>query len=387
MTAPVTNGVRFCPGAEVFDEDAVHTTPLGYDRQRLAPGTPLPMPASAELADRLAECDEVLVSFGGKLGDSLLALATVRAVRDWFDQSRPHASRPFHAEGPYAALIARSGLVTGPLTQPPHGRYAVIGDPESVARHQTEAYASVVCDPAAPPCWATGGQALPDMPARYYLAVERRLGIRLTADAPFAPVLCTTPNRLAQQLHSAGWFNGLTLAAITATSWPERKDYTAQRFTEVAVKLADGGQAQVRLLLVGGSTDGCVRIAAAQAGPGVRALHLDGVPADELADVFPYCDLVMGNDTGLTHLAALSRTAEGGGPAVIGLYARHSHSKWRTGLPHHHALATPFSERMHQGDLCPVRDRIAPTTDVGLDVITPAALARVCGDLLTGADR
>jgi hypothetical protein len=386
VTAPVTNGARFCPGAEAFDEDAVHATPLGYDRQQLAAETPLPLPVSAELVDRLAQCDEILVSFDGKLGDSLLALSAVRAVRDWFG-SRSHRSPAFYAEGPYAALITRSGLVTGPPATPVLGRYAVIGDPESVTRHQAEAHASVVCDPAAPPCWTTDGRAFPDMPARYYLAIERRLGVRLPSDAPFAPTLSTTPSRLAQQLHSAGWFNGLTLAAITATSWPELKDYTARRFAEVAAGLADSGQDHVRLLLIGGSTDGCVRIAAEEVGPGVRALHLDGVPADELADVFPYCDLVMGNDTGLTHLAALSRTAEGRGPAVIGLYARHSHSKWRTGLPHHHAVATSFSERMHQGDLCPVRDRLTPTADGGLDFITPAALARICGDLLTGADR
>ncbi|SHL23534.1 glycosyltransferase family 9 protein [Actinacidiphila paucisporea] len=386
MTAPATTGVRFCPGGEAFDEGVVHATPLGYDRQLLAVGRPLPLPPSAELVDRLAECGEVLVSFEGKLGDSLLALSAVRAMRDWF-AARSQASPPFHVEGPYAPLITRSGLVTGPPATPPRGRYAVIGDPESVARHQAEAYASVVCDPAAPPCWAADGHALPDMPARYYLAIERRLGVRLPADPPFAPVLSATPSRLAQQLQAAGWFNGVTLAAITATSWPERKDYTAQRFTDVAVRLADVSRTQVRLLLIEGSADGCVRIAAAQAGRGVSALHLDGVPADELADVFPHCDLVMGNDTGLTHLAALARTADGGGPAVIGLYARHAHSKWRTGLPHHHAVATPFSERMHQGDLCPVRDRIAPATDVGLDAITPAALARVCADLLAGADR
>lgn len=386
MTAPAAKGVRFCPGGEAFDGGAVHAVPLGYDRQRLAVGTPLPLPASAEFVDRLAQCDKVLVSFEGKLGDSLLALSAVRAVRDWFG-SRSHTPPLFHAEGRHAALITRSGLVTGSPSTPSSGRLAVIGDPESVARHQTEAYASAICDPAAPPCWVTDGQALPDMPARYYLAIERRLGVRLPSDAPFAPVLATAPNRLAQQLQAAGWFDGITLAAITATSWPERKDYTAERFIDVAARIADVGRTQVRLLLIGGSTDGCVRIAAAQAGHGVRPLHLDGVPADELADVFPHCDLVMGNDTGLTHLAALARTPDGGGPAVIGLYARHAYSKWRTGLPHHHAVATPFSERMHQGDLCPVRDRIAPATDIGLEAITPAALARVCADLLAGADR
>jgi hypothetical protein len=386
VTAPTTSGVRFCPGVETFGSDEVHASPLGYERQRLAVGTPLPLPASAELVDRLSECDDVLVSFEGKLGDSLLALSAVRAVRDWFG-TRSHVIPSFHAEGPYTALVARSGLVTSPSGTSPRGRFAVVGDPESVARHEPQAHVSIVCDPAAPPCWSADGQAFPDMPARYYLAVERRLGIRLPSDAPFVPVLAAAPNQLAQQLQAAGWFNGVTLAAITATSWPERKNYTAQRFTEVATRIADVSRTQVRLLLIGGSADGCVRVAAAQAGHRVKALHLDGVPADELADVFPHCDLVIGNDTGLTHLAALARTPDGGGPAVIGLYARHAHSKWRTGLPHHHAVATAFSERMHQGDLCPVQDRLAPATDVGLDAITAAALARVCADLLAGADR
>ncbi|CAG7643476.1 glycosyltransferase family 9 protein [Actinacidiphila bryophytorum] len=384
MTATVTDGVRFRPGAEAFPESAVHSAPLGYDRQRLSAGAPLPLPASAELVYRLSQCDEVLVSFKEKLGDSLLALAAVAAVRDWF-RARLHACPPFRVEGPYAALIARSGLVTGPPAGPPRGRFAVIGDLASVAHRQSDAHVSIVCDPAAPPCFASDARAFPDMPARLYLALERRLGVRLPSEAPFAPVLSTSPNRLVQQLGAAGWFDGLTVAGITATSWPERKDYTAERFVEVAARIADGGAAQVRLLLIGGSADGCVRIDASQAARGVRALRLDGVSADELADVFPHCDLVVGNDTGLTHLAALARNGEGGGPPVVGLYARHAHSKWRTGLPHHHAVATPFSEHMHQGDLCPVRDRIAPDKDGHLDAITPASLAQVCMDLLTGS--
>lgn len=385
MTAAVTTGVRFCPGAEYVAADTVHTTPLGYDRQSLAVGAPLPVPTSAELVDRLNECDAILVSFQGKLGDSLLALAAVRAVSDWFGL-RSTTCPPVRAEGPYAQLIARSGLLTGPPGTTPHGRFAVIGDRESVGRHQHAAHVSIICDPAAPPCWSAGGRAYPDMPARYYLALERRLGLRLLAQDSFAPTLTTSPNRLTQQLQAAGWFDGLTIAAITATSWPERKDYTAERFTEVASRIADTRQTPLRLLLVGGDQAGCVRIAAAGAARGVRALRLDGLPANDLADVFSFCDLVLGNDTGLTHLAALTRTADGSGPPVLGLYARHAHSKWRTGLPHHHAVASPFSERMHQGDLCPVRDAIAPDSDVHLDAITPTALARVCVDLLGGAE-
>lgn len=386
MTATVTSGARLCPGAEAFAENAVHTTPLGYDRQNLAAGAPLPLAPSAELVHRLSECDEVLVSFQGRLGDSLLALSAVRALHDWY-RLRSVARPPFRVEGPYAALLARSGLFTGSSTAPSGRRVAVVGDRESVAHHQSEAHVSIVCDPAAPPCWSTDGLAHADMPARYFLALERRLGLRLPSETPFTPVLTTAPQRLTQQLHEAGWFRGLTIAAVTATSWPERKDYTAERFTEVAGRIADTSQTPVHLLLIGGTEDGCLRIAAARSAQGVRVLHLGGAGADDLADVFPSCDLVLGNDTGLTHLAALARTADGSGPPVLGLYARHAHSKWRTGLPHHHAIATSFSERMHQGDLCPVRDSLAPAADARLDAITPAALARVCADLLDGAGR
>ncbi|SDN09599.1 Glycosyltransferase family 9 (heptosyltransferase) [Actinacidiphila guanduensis] len=387
MTATVSTGIRFCPGTEVVAADAVHTTPLGYDRDALAAGTPLPVPASVELTERLSECDAILVSFHGKLGDSLLALSAVRALCNWFALRPDRGPMPIRAEGPYAQLLARSGLITHPPGAASYARFVVLGDREFVARHRENAHVSVVCDPAAPPCWSSGGRAYADMPARYYLSLERRLGVRLHTSAPFSPTLTSGENRLSQQLQASGWFDGLTIAAITATSWPERKDYTAERFAEVAARIADARRTHVRLLLVGGAHDGCVRIAAAEPGHAVRALHLDGLPADDLADVFPRCDLVLGNDTGLTHLAAMARRADGGGPPVIGLYARHSHSKWRTGQPHHHAVATPFSERMHQGDLCPVRDVIAPDSDVHLDAITPGSLARVCADLLGGAER
>lgn len=81
MMAAISTGVRFCPGAEVVAADAVHTTPLGYDRDWIEVGAPLPVPASAELVDRLSECDGILVSFNGKLGDSHRAFDLVARRR------------------------------------------------------------------------------------------------------------------------------------------------------------------------------------------------------------------------------------------------------------------------------------------------------------------
>lgn len=383
MTTAAPAGIRFHHGSLVVPAGTVHTTPLGYDRDGIPLGAPLPLAASTELVHRLSGCGEVVVAFEGNLGDTLLALSGVRAVLDWLRLRSIRVA--VRAVGPYAGLVARTGLITQPQVTGPSDQRAVIGDRSGVAGQGTPAAASLVLDPAAPPCWSTDGRAHPELPARHYLAMERRLGIRLPATAPFAPTLATGPNSLVEELRSAGWLGDLNIAAITATSWPARKDYTAQRYVTLSEHIAEAQQAQARLLLIGGNPGDGLRITAEAPRRHVQVLRIDGMPADHLVDLFPHCHLIVGNDTGLTHLAAVARgSRDGGGPPVIGLYARHSHSKWRTGLPHHHAVATDLSDRMHQGDLCPVRDVIAPDTEVHMDAFPPAALAQVGIELLNG---
>ncbi|MFI6730090.1 glycosyltransferase family 9 protein [Streptomyces atratus] len=385
MTAVAPAETQFHHGSLVIPAGAVHTTPLGYDRDSVPIGAPLPLAASAELVHRLSGCGEIVVAFEGKLGDILLAMSGVRAVLDWLRMRSVRVA--VRAVGPYAGLIARTGLITQPRATAPSGWRAVVGDRTRVEAHGSGAAVSLVLDPAAPPCWSSDGRAHPDLPARHYLGLERRLGIRLPDTAPFAPTFATRPNNLVEELRSVGWLGGLNLAAITATSWPERKDYTAQRYIALAEHIAEAQQTQARLLLIGGNPSDGLRIAAEAPRRHVQVLRLDGMPADQLADLLPHCHLIVGNDTGLTHLAAMARGRDGNSPPVIGLYARHSHSKWRTGLPHHHAVATDLSDRMHQGDLCPVRDAIAPDTDVHMDAFPPAALAQVCLELLNGVRR
>lgn len=382
MTAVAPARIRFHHGSLVIPTGAVHTTPLGYDRDSAPIGAPLPLAPSAELVHRLNGCGEIRVAFEGKLGDTLLALSGARAVLDWLRLRSVRVA--VRAVGPYAGLVARAGLITRPQATTPSGRCAVIGDRPGIEAHGSQAVVSVVLDPAASPCWSSDGRAHPDLPARHYLALERRLGIRLPGTPPFAPAVASGPNNLVEELRSVGWLNGLTIAAITATSWPERKDYTAERYIELAEHIAEVQQTQARLLLIGGKPADDLRITGEAPRRHVQVVRLDGMPADSLVDLIPHCHLVIGNDTGLTHLAAMTHDRNGSSRPVIGLYARHSHSKWRTGLPHHHAVATDLSDRMHQGDLCPVRDAIAPDTDTHMGVFPPATLAHVCLELLNG---
>ncbi|WP_258534688.1 glycosyltransferase family 9 protein [Streptomyces sp. PT12] len=364
----------------------VHRTPLGYDRASLAVGTPLPLPASNALVEGLSHATTVELAFHGKLGDSLLALSTARAALDWLARRVDTSPVSVHASGPHAVLVRRTSLVTQTVpSTSPKGFRLLIGDRAGIAARGAEAATSLVCDPAAPPCWSADGVAHTALPDRYYLALERRLGIRLPPDPPFAPQLVARPNWLVRRLRATGWLEGVTLAAITATSRPDIKDYTAERYIEVTRVLSEMLGTQVRLFLIGGHHTSGPRITAADGTGQLQTLRLEGIPVDDLADLFPYYSLVMGNDTGLTHLAALSRRENGEGPHVIGLHARHSHSKWNTGLPHHHAVSTAFAHQMHQGDLCPVRDALAPADDDShLAAVPPAWLAGICAELLSG---
>jgi ADP-heptose:LPS heptosyltransferase len=384
MTAPaatsearVHDGRARCPGT------ALHTVPLGYDRKTLPVGQQLPVPPSVDLAARIAACSQIEIALHGKLGDSLLALSAVRAVAEWIALRR-RLPVPITITGPYTHLFARTTLARIDLLSQSQHRQAIVADRAGADARGSEAGTLLLVDPEQPPCWSTDGFAMPDLPARHYLALERRLGLRLPAERPFTPMLFARPNTKVQQLQANRWIGHPTIAAITATSWPKRKDFGAERYIETAERISHHLGTPVRLLLIGGKSNSDTEMNAEPARSNVHILHLDGMPVDDLVDLLPQTNLVLGNDTGLTHLAALARNPDGTGPHVIGLHARHSHSKWRTGLPHHHAIATPASERMHQGDLCPVRDRITQAEGSDITAITPATLAGFATHLLAG---
>jgi ADP-heptose:LPS heptosyltransferase len=93
--------------------------------------------------------------------------------------------------------------------------------------------------------------------------------------------------------------------------------------------------------------------------------------------VFASAEMVIGNDTGLTHLAALAEGPDGRAPHVIGLYGRHAYNKWTTGTDRHHAIATPFSQMLAVADRCPVRDDLDDALWSG-----PAGLAELPAELI-----
>ncbi|MFJ9554079.1 glycosyltransferase family 9 protein [Nocardiopsis sp. NPDC101807] len=345
-------------GTTVYTSAQVLGIPLGYDREATPVGQALPEPFDHGLRRALERCTRVVVAFDGKLGDSLLAFGAVTAVTDAL--SLLGRSVPFTALGRYGRLHPARHTDDSHRGSP---RIIVGDEPGAALADPTGDDHVLLCRPEHARCRDDGRRVHTFLPARYYLEVEERFGRRLPGGPPFLPSLapdtCDTDGQ------------EFSVAAVTATSRPGRKDYGAQRFAAAARIIGVRVGRKARLLLVSGH-DGAGDLPADT--DGLRVEPVMGAGLETLTSLFARCDVVLGNDTGLTHLAALaSRRAE-----VIGLYGRHSHSKWRTGLAHHHALATPFSERMHRWDMCPVRDgldeaegeRYAP-----LSAISPATLA------------
>lgn len=103
----------------------------------------------------------------------------------------------------------------------------------------------------------------------------------------------------------------------------------------------------------------------------------------QLAKLFSSLDLIIGNDTGLTHLSAFANCNKNA--FTIGLYNRHSYFKWNTGFQNHLCIGTPFSHHMGIKDFCPVRDNIDERKYpllCNFKNINPIYLSQLCLNLL-----
>ena len=273
------------------------------------------------------------VTLGNRgLGDVLLALGLVQALVQGtgdddellYRGSRPGLMRRCRlplstsfASGPHTIASSRSGHPTScAFTAHPEEPHAWL---DILDEERVEVHAA--------------------LPMRYYLDTEQALGVRLPADR--APLPTFTAYEQLRPFH---------IVFVSATSWPNRKDYGATGFAHVADALTERLPAPWTFTVIT-STD-------AESTPLDGIEILAGPDAVDCLDVFASAEVVIGNDTGLTHLAALTERPDGTSPQVIGLYGRHSHTKWTTGTGHHHAIATPFSQMLAAADRCPVRDHL-----------------------------
>jgi hypothetical protein len=286
-------------------------------------------PPATGLAEKAARCGWEIDLGERGLGDVLLGLALARALAEATGRD------DLEYAGPRPDLMRRCSLPLSVRRTPGRDLVCVSGpDPPR--------FPAV---PEGPPAWLDivddeYVEVHAALPMRYYLGAEQDLGVRLPASHAPAPLFPS-----AQEMQS------FHLVFVAATSWPDRKDYCAAGFAAIAAALSEHHPGPWRFTLITGTS------APAPVLPAPLEV-LPGASAADCVDVFASAEIVIGNDTGLTHLAALTSRPDGSSPHVIGLFGRHGHTKWTTGAGHHHAIATPFSQMLAAADRCPVRDRL-----------------------------
>jgi Glycosyltransferase family 9 (heptosyltransferase) len=298
---------------------------LPYDRDSLTAGALLPTRDEKFLRALLAARSIYFDSSKTNLGDALLALAHLEALRD--------AARLFGLSLTVAASPGIARLLDVPAaTDPPDGSSVIC---------VVEGCKGALVPRTNLPTFCTATRVYADFPARRYLDVEQRLGVRLPRDAAFLPAFTAAPAPDRPRP---------LICYIAASSWPEKKDYGVNGFARVAQQIdAITGRDFDHMVIHGMDYQ-------PTPAPPLRALPFESLDMPVLLGLFAQATLVIGNDTGLVHAAAMTKSHIRRG--VIGIYGRHSYLRFTTGDPRHYAIATPFAQAMALSDRSPIPDVI-----------------------------
>jgi hypothetical protein len=364
---------------------------LPYARDTLQPGTPISgFGKNDAFVHSLAECDEVAVALGfTPLGDSLLFLSAVQACHEYFQLNRFDTPEWVLLEQ-HASLLRRCPILQraliigdlGALQRRVQDRNRVIvaltdipslnlPPPSFVFRKSRNAY-PLYCD-------VVGRDHVVEfraMPARYFLSFEMQVGCVLASN-PLSghPGFCFPPSITtegAMPVRVRTWLSESQTrlcALIATTSLPEKKQFGVPRFLDVARCLQQhfSGANLAFVLVVSPSQveleDPAAAMAVNHAIESLRLAVLATKDLDQLGYLFARCALVIGNDTGLSHLASLSSASPGGVlPEVLILYSRHDYTRWTSGRPNVRPIYTPFSDYLR-------RENLGIATDVVSDAM------------------
>jgi len=187
------------------------------------------------------------------------------------------------------------------------------------------------------------------LPQRYYIHIENLLKVKLLDIHKkekrfiFNNSLLTIDNK---------YYN---LGIISSTSLKDRKNYPY--FFDLLITISKYVLKPIRCYWFNGGTSTKITITK-ESYFQQEIFFIKNGRLKENAQIFSQLNLIIGNDTGLTHLAALSQSIEKNMPNVISLYNRHSFYKWNTGYQNHHCISTLFPYIIGINDLCPVRDKL-----------------------------
>ena len=136
--------------------------------------------------------------------------------------------------------------------------------------------------------------------------IERALGLAASDPSAFRLQLdCAAHEEAELILQRAPWI------AVHPGSGSLQKNWPADRWSELGVALLRQ-RSNLRLLLLGGEADTAAIAAISQSLPPERVRVVEHAPLPRVAALMAACDLFLGHDSGISHLAAAT-----GIPAVL----------------------------------------------------------------------
>ena len=284
---------------------------------------------------------KILMIRGGAIGDFILTLPALAALRQNFPQSRlevlgyPHIAQLALAgglvdhvrsidAGPMAGFFARNGSLDASLQEYFHSFSVIISylyDPEEVFQ------ANVARCTKAP---FLAGPHRPDETAglhatKVFLRPLERLAIFDSDPVPRLRMKEGSGNENTGRQGEGGIGGSFCPSSASLALHPgsgsERKNWPETKWAELLHQLI--GATALRLLLVGGEAEGERLARLAQGLPRSRIQVAKSLPLTELARRLSECAAFVGHDSGITHLAAAV-----GLPALV-LWGDSAEAIWR----------------------------------------------------------
>ena len=270
---------------------------------------------------------KILVIRGGAIGDFILTLPVLSALRQQFPNAKlevlgyPNIARLAVAGGladavrsiearPLAGFFARGGVLE-PELQEYFASFAIIisylYDPDGIfeANVQRSCKGQFIAGPHRP------DESKSEHATAVFLEPLKRLAI---FDSDIVPRLTVSEVGVPSSLQ-------LNCIAIHPGSGSEKKNWPLEKWIELARQLLNSSGAP--LLIVGGEAESAKIQRFKNALPQQRAEFAFNLPLPTLAGRIASCSLFIGHDSGITHLAAAA------GVPVVALWAETSPDIWR----------------------------------------------------------
>jgi heptosyltransferase-3 len=260
-----------------------------------------------------ARSDSLLVVRPGAIGDALLACPSLAALRS----AHPDSPLVVMAHPAVAQLVLEEGLADRFYSRDGPESDALFAQSPSLARERLGAIRAAVAWSSdsdgrlAANLAALGAQPLVIASARPREDVGRHvaqhlldtlapLGVRGSVESWTGFRRAASPSAPSELLpNGAG-----ALVVLHPGSGSRRKNWPAERFAALGARLRE--QSSARLIVLAGQADESVLEAFAKKATFPYSVLLDR-PLIELAAVLAACDLYVGNDSGISHLAGLCR--------------------------------------------------------------------------------